>query len=141
MKEHKLGIIMNGVTGRMGTNQHLIRSIVAIRDQGGIQISPDERITIEPILTGRKEEKLKALIIGTPGGLSGKIAQLKPRRSTPRIELTQETIATGSALLRPVSPMKVSVSPMRIMPPSSPRPETPRRAINSEDAQVLDFDG
>ena len=88
------------------------------------------------------EEKLKALIIGAPGGLSGKIAQLKPRRSTPRIELTAgETIATGSALLRPVSPMKVSVSPMRIMPPSSPRPETPRRAINSEDAQVLDFDG
>ena len=88
------------------------------------------------------EEKLKALIIGAPGGLSGKIALLKPRRSTPRIELTAgETIATGSALLRPVSPMKVSVSPMRIMPPSSPRPETPRRAINSEDAQVLDFDG
>ena len=35
MKEHKVGIIMNGVTGRMGTNQHLMRSIVAIREQGG----------------------------------------------------------------------------------------------------------
>ena len=61
MKEHKLGIIMNGVTGRMGTNQHLIRSICAIRDQGGIQISPDEKITVDPILTGRNEGKLKAL--------------------------------------------------------------------------------
>ena len=61
MKEHKIGIIMNGVTGRMGTNQHLIRSIVAIRDQGGIQVSPDEVITIEPVLTGRNEEKLRAL--------------------------------------------------------------------------------
>ena len=61
MKEHKIGIIMNGVTGRMGTNQHLIRSIVAIRDQGGIQVSPDEVITIEPVLTGRNEEKLSAL--------------------------------------------------------------------------------
>ena len=61
MKEHKLGIIMNGVTGRMGTNQHLIRSICAIRDQGGVQISPDEKITVDPILTGRNEDKLKAL--------------------------------------------------------------------------------
>jgi len=61
MKEHKLGIIMNGVTGRMGTNQHLIRSICAIREQGGIQVSPDEVITVDPILTGRNENKLKAL--------------------------------------------------------------------------------
>jgi len=61
MKEHKLGIIMNGVTGRMGTNQHLIRSICAIRDQGGVQISPDEKITVDPILTGRNEDKLKVL--------------------------------------------------------------------------------
>jgi predicted dehydrogenase len=61
MKEHKLGIIMNGVTGRMGTNQHLIRSICAIRDQGGIVVSPDEMITVDPILTGRNENKLRAL--------------------------------------------------------------------------------
>jgi len=61
MKEHKLGIIMNGVTGRMGTNQHLIRSICTIRDQGGVQISPDEKITVDPILTGRNEDKLKSL--------------------------------------------------------------------------------
>ena len=61
MKEHKLGIIMNGVTGRMGTNQHLIRSICTIRDQGGILVSPDEIITVDPILTGRNENKLRAL--------------------------------------------------------------------------------
>ena len=30
-----VGVIMNGVTGRMGMNQHLIRSILAIRAQGG----------------------------------------------------------------------------------------------------------
>lgn len=52
---------MNGVTGRMGTNQHLVRSILAIRDQGGIQVSPDEAIQVEPILTGRSESKLRAL--------------------------------------------------------------------------------
>ena len=38
MKEHKVGIIMNGVTGRMGTNQHLMRSIVEIIKQGGVKI-------------------------------------------------------------------------------------------------------
>ncbi|MEC7401401.1 MAG: gfo/Idh/MocA family oxidoreductase, partial [Verrucomicrobiota bacterium] len=61
MKEYKLGIIMNGVTGRMGTNQHLIRSICAIRDQGGVRISPEEVITVDPILTGRNENKLSDL--------------------------------------------------------------------------------
>jgi len=52
---------MNGVTGRMGKNQHLIRSILAIRDQGGLRISDDEFIQVDPILTGRSEEKLKEL--------------------------------------------------------------------------------
>jgi hypothetical protein len=31
MTQHSLGLIMHGVTGRMGMNQHLIRSIKAIR--------------------------------------------------------------------------------------------------------------
>ena len=61
MKEHKVGIIMNGVTGRMGTNQHLLRSIVAIREQGGVQLGNDEIIMPDPILVGRNAEKLKAL--------------------------------------------------------------------------------
>ena len=56
----KLGIIMNGVTGRMGTNQHLVRSILAIRDQGGIECN-GETIMPDPILTGRNAEKVKAL--------------------------------------------------------------------------------
>ncbi len=60
MSEHRIGIIMNGVTGRMGTNQHLVRSILAIREQGGVQCG-EQRIIPEPILTGRNEEKLRAL--------------------------------------------------------------------------------
>ena len=56
----KIGIIMNGVTGRMGTNQHLVRSILAIREQGGIQCG-DVTIMPDPILTGRNAEKVKAL--------------------------------------------------------------------------------
>ncbi|MDY0094505.1 MAG: Gfo/Idh/MocA family oxidoreductase [Candidatus Vecturithrix sp.] len=61
MKIHKVGIIMNGVTGRMGTNQHLMRSIVAIREEGGLKISDHELILPEPILVGRNERKLQRL--------------------------------------------------------------------------------
>jgi predicted dehydrogenase len=61
MKTHNLGIIMNGVTGRMGTNQHLLRSIVAIRQQGGVKISDDEVIMPDPILVGRNKAKLEQL--------------------------------------------------------------------------------
>jgi predicted dehydrogenase len=61
MKEHKVGIIMNGVTGRMGTNQHLIRSIAAIVKQGGVKLAPDEIILPDPILLGRDRNKLEAL--------------------------------------------------------------------------------
>ena len=52
---------MNGVTGRMGTNQHLLRSIAEIIKQGGVQISPGETIMPDPILIGRDENKLKKL--------------------------------------------------------------------------------
>jgi predicted dehydrogenase len=61
MKTHNIGIIMNGVTGRMGTNQHLMRSIVAIRKQGGVKISDEEVIMPEPILVGRNTVKLEKL--------------------------------------------------------------------------------
>jgi predicted dehydrogenase len=61
MKVHNVGIIMNGVTGRMGKNQHLLRSIVEIMKQGGVRISEDELIMPDPILVGRNESKLKAL--------------------------------------------------------------------------------
>jgi predicted dehydrogenase len=57
----KIGIIMNGVTGRMGTNQHLERSIVAIRRQGGVQLRDGRRVLPDPILLGRNVEKLKDL--------------------------------------------------------------------------------
>ncbi|MGC3991508.1 MAG: Gfo/Idh/MocA family oxidoreductase [Chthoniobacteraceae bacterium] len=61
MKIHKIGIIMNGVTGRMGTNQHYIRSILAIIKQGGVKVSDNEIIMPDPILIGRSEAKLKKL--------------------------------------------------------------------------------
>ena len=61
MRTHRIGIIMNGVTGRMGTNQHLVRSILAIREQGGVAIGTDETIVPDPVLVGRNENKLRGL--------------------------------------------------------------------------------
>jgi predicted dehydrogenase len=61
MTTHKIGIIMNGVTGRMGMNQHLIRSILAIREQGGIKLGDGEVIIPEPVLLGRNPHKLHQL--------------------------------------------------------------------------------
>ena len=61
MKTHKIGIIMNGVTGRMGTNQHLIRSLVAIINEGGIKVNEHDIILPELVLVGRNENKLKKL--------------------------------------------------------------------------------
>lgn len=58
---HRIGIIMNGVTGRMGTNQHFIRSILAIMKQGGVRVSENETIMPDPILVGRNEAKLLKL--------------------------------------------------------------------------------
>src|SRR6266511_2630501 len=61
MATRTIGIIMNGVTGRMGMNQHLIRSIVAIRKQGGVALANGDRLMPDPILVGRNDAKLRAL--------------------------------------------------------------------------------
>ena len=61
METRKIGVILNGVTGRMGTNQHLVRSILAIIKQGGVKVSDHLRLMPEPILTGRNSNKLSSL--------------------------------------------------------------------------------
>ena len=61
MPVRHLGLIMHGVTGRMGMNQHLIRSIVAIRKQGGVTLSNGDKVMPDPILIGRDAAKIEAL--------------------------------------------------------------------------------
>ncbi len=61
MATRRLGIVMNGVTGRMGLNQHLVRSIVAIRQQGGVTLPNGDKVMPDPILVGRNAEKIAAL--------------------------------------------------------------------------------
>ena len=61
MSTREIGIIMHGVTGRMGYNQHLVRSIVAIREQGGVALPNGDRMMPNPILVGRNVEKVREL--------------------------------------------------------------------------------
>jgi predicted dehydrogenase len=61
MAEIRLGLMMHGVTGRMGLNQHLIRSIMAIRQQGGVALDNGDRVMPDPILLGRNAEALERL--------------------------------------------------------------------------------
>jgi len=61
LKKQRIGIIMHGVTGRMGMNQHLIRSVLAIRDQGGLAMSDGSVLMPDPIIVGRNADKIEAL--------------------------------------------------------------------------------
>ena len=54
-------VALNGVTGRMGTNQHLVRSLLAIRDQGGCRLSDGTLVLPDPILVGRNRDKTEQL--------------------------------------------------------------------------------
>jgi predicted dehydrogenase len=56
-----IGIIMNGVTGRMGYRQHLVRSILAIREQGGVELRDGSRLQVDPVLVGRNPDKVKEI--------------------------------------------------------------------------------
>ena len=61
MSTQRIGVIMHGVTGRMGTNQHLVRSILEIRRQGGVALRDGTRLMPDPILVGRNAQKVEAL--------------------------------------------------------------------------------
>src|ERR1044072_8487707 len=69
MATRTLRIAMDGVTGRLGTNQHLIRSVLAIRQEGGLALRNGDRLTPEPVLLGRNPDKLAALA-AAHGGLT-----------------------------------------------------------------------
>ncbi|WP_052668738.1 Gfo/Idh/MocA family protein [Nitriliruptor alkaliphilus] len=61
MTTQTLGVAMNGVTGRMGYRQHLLRSILAIREQGGVTLADGSRVQLEPVLVGRNAGKLEEI--------------------------------------------------------------------------------
>jgi predicted dehydrogenase len=81
----RVGVVMNGVTGRMGTNQHLVRSIVAIRAQGGVPAGPGRVLWPEPLLVGRDERKLATL--AAEHGLDAYTTDLAAALSDPAYEI------------------------------------------------------
>jgi predicted dehydrogenase len=93
MKEIRIGIIMNGVTGRMGTNQHLMRSVVEIIKQGGVKLSDKETIIPDPVLVGRNESKLEKL--AQMSGVSRYTTKLEEALSDRENEIYFDAQTTG----------------------------------------------
>ena len=92
MAERRIGLIMNGVTGRMGMNQHLIRSIAAIRKDGGVALANGDRLMPDPILVGRNREKLEAL--ARAHGITRVSADLDACLADPKDEIFFDAIAS-----------------------------------------------
>jgi len=84
---------MNGVTGRMGTNQHLMRSIVPIIKQGGVQVSPSEFIMPDPVLVGRDAVKLQKL--SEQSGVSKFTTDLNSVMNDPSYQVYFDAQTTG----------------------------------------------
>ena len=89
-----VGIAMNGVTGRMGTNQHLVRSILAIRRQGGVRVPGGPMIWPEPVLVGRSEPAFGAL--AGEHGLERFTTSLDEALSDPSCEVYFDAAATSA---------------------------------------------
>ncbi|PWS38145.1 oxidoreductase [Falsiroseomonas bella] len=100
MAERRIGLIMNGVTGRMGMNQHLIRSIAAIRAEGGVKLANGDRVMPDPVLVGRNREKLEAL--AKAHGIARVSTDLDACLADPKDELFFDAATTQmrAALLR-----------------------------------------
>ncbi|WP_226996762.1 Gfo/Idh/MocA family protein [Tessaracoccus aquimaris] len=88
----EIGIIMNGVSGRMGYRQHLLRSILAIRDEGGIELSDGSRITVRPLLVGRSEAKLAE--IAQRHGIADYTTDLDAALADPQWEIYADFLVT-----------------------------------------------
>ena len=104
MTTHTVGIIMNGVTGRMGMNQHLMRSIAAIIKQGGVPAGPDAVIMPSPLLLGRNAEKLQG--IARPAGLSRWTTDLDAALSDPAMSVyfdAQSTLRRAAGVSKAIA--------------------------------------
>jgi len=94
-----LGVVMNGVTGRMGYRQHLVRSVLAIREQGGVLLDDGTRVQLEPVLVGRSENKLRE--IGERHGIERWTTDLDAALADPSCQLyfdAQLTSVRGPAV-------------------------------------------
>jgi predicted dehydrogenase len=99
-----IGIVLNGVTGRMGYRQHLVRSLLAIREQGGLELADGTRLWPEPILVGRRESALRQ--IAERHGLERWTTDLDRALAEPDAEIyfdAQVTPARAAAIRRAIA--------------------------------------
>src|SRR3954468_10539981 len=92
MAQKTVGVIMNGATGRMGYRQHLVRSILAIREEGGVQLSSGNRVQVDPILVGRSETKLAEP--AARHGIADYTSDLDAALADPRFEIYADFLVT-----------------------------------------------
>src|SRR5208282_5328089 len=105
MTRKVIHVALNGVTGRMGYRQHLVRSLLSIREQGGVRLSDGTTIYPEPVLVGRSEERLRA--IAARHGLDRWTTRLDEVLADPEVEIYFDTQLTS---LRKASLMKAIVA-------------------------------
>jgi predicted dehydrogenase len=104
MARKVIQVALNGVTGRMGYRQHLVRSLLAIREQGGVRLADGTLVYPEPVLVGRNEERLRA--IAAQHGLDRWTTCLDSVLADPSVEVyfdTQVTSAREASLLKAIS--------------------------------------
>jgi predicted dehydrogenase len=93
MTRKVIHVALNGVTGRMGYRQHLVRSLLAIREQGGVQLKDGTTVCPEPILVGRSEERLRA--IAERHGLERWTTSLDEVLADPEVDVYFDTQVTS----------------------------------------------
>lgn len=98
MAVRKIRIAMNGVTGRLGQNQHLVNSILAIRKEGGLPLKDGDRLMPEPILLGRNGEKVEAL--AKAHGLADWSTDTTAVLADPSVEIYFDVAATAGRVPR-----------------------------------------
>jgi predicted dehydrogenase len=104
MARKVIQVALNGVTGRMGYRQHLVRSLLSIREQGGVRLDDGSVVYPEPVLVGRSEERLRA--IASRHGLDRWTTDLDEVLADPAVEVyfdTQVTSAREASLMRAIS--------------------------------------
>ena len=94
MSRKVVHVALNGVTGRMGYRQHLVRSLLSIREQGGVPMDDGTVIYPEPILVGRNEQRLRA--IAERHGLERWTTSLDEVLSDPAVEVYFDTQVTSA---------------------------------------------
>jgi predicted dehydrogenase len=93
MARRVLHVALNGVTGRMGYRQHLVRSLLAIREQGGVPLADGGIVYPEPVLIGRSEERLRE--IAERHGLPRWSTSVDDVLSDPDVEVYFDTLVTS----------------------------------------------